>query len=71
MAFVVTAPRTLDDAETTELCALENHFQIISESDPDLFYYSEGDDISDESVEDEEMPSELLKLLVKVYQHNL
>ena len=71
MAFVVTAPRTLDDAETTELYALENHFQIISESDPDLFYYSEGDDISDESVEDEEMPSELLKLLVKVYQHNL
>ena len=33
MAIVVTAPRTVDDADTTELYALEKHFKIISEGD--------------------------------------
>ena len=31
MAFVVTAPGTVDDADTTELYALEKRFKNISE----------------------------------------
>jgi hypothetical protein len=41
MAIVVTAPRTVDDADTTELYALEKHFKIIFEGDSDYFYYRE------------------------------
>ena len=63
MAIMVTAPRTVDDVDTTELYALENHFQIISDSDPDNFYYDEGNYLLGEAAEGEVMPSELLKLV--------
>ena len=63
MAIMVTAPRTVDDVDTTELYALENHFQIISDGDPDTFYYDEGDYLLEEAAEGEVMPSELLKLV--------
>ena len=44
MAIAVTATsRIVDDADTTELCALENDFYIISDVDPYTFYYDEGD----------------------------
>ena len=59
--IVVTAPGTVDDVDTTELYTLENHFQIISDGDPDTFYYDEGDYLLDEAAEGEVMPSELLK----------
>jgi hypothetical protein len=45
MAIVVTAPGTVDGADTTELYALEKHFKIIFEGDSDYFYYGEGDDV--------------------------
>jgi hypothetical protein len=35
MAIVVTAPGTVDGADTTELNAHEIQFKIISEGDPD------------------------------------
>ena len=63
MAIVVTAPGTVDDADTTELYALEKHFKIIFEGDSDYFYYGEGDYVPEEAVEDEEMPSELFELV--------
>ena len=63
MAIVVTAPRTVDDADTTELYALEKHFKIIFEGDSDYFYYGKGDYVPEEAVEDEEMPSELFVLV--------
>ena len=69
MAIAVTAPRSVDDdTDTTELYALENHFQIISDIDPYTFYCDEGDYVLEEAAEGEVMPcfdSELLKLLVK------
>ena len=50
MAIVVTAPRTVDDADTTELYALEKHFKIISEGDSGYFYqYGEGDYVPEEA----------------------
>ena len=58
MAIMVTAPRTVD-----ELYALENHFQIISNGDPDTFYQGEGDYLLEEAAEGEVMHSELLKLV--------
>ena len=36
---MVTAPGTVNDADTTELYALEKHFKIISEGDSENFYY--------------------------------
>ena len=64
MAIAVTAPRSVDDdTDTTELYALENHFQIISNGDPYTFYYDEGDYLLEEAAEGEVMPSELLKLV--------
>ena len=63
MAIMVTAPGTVDDVDMTELYALENHFQIISDGDPDTFYYDEGDYLLEEAAEGEVMPSELLKLV--------
>ena len=63
MAIVVTAPGTVDDADTTELYALEKHFKIIFEGDSDYFYYGEGDLVPEEAVADEEMPSELFELV--------
>jgi hypothetical protein len=35
VAIVVTVPEIVDDADTTELYALEKHFKIISGGDPD------------------------------------
>ena len=52
-------PGTVDDADTTELYALEKHFKIISEDDSYYYYYAEGDYVPEEAEEDEEMPSEL------------
>ena len=63
MAIVVTASGTVDDVDTTELNTLENHFQIISDGDPDTIYYDEGDNVLEEAAEGESMPSELLKLV--------
>ena len=63
MAIVVTAPRTVDDADMTELNTFENHFQIITDGDSDNFYYDEGDNVLEEAAEGESMPSELLKLV--------
>ena len=63
MAIVVTAPRTVDDADTTELYALEKHFKIIFEGDLDYFYYGKGDDVPEEAVEDEEMHFKLFELV--------
>jgi hypothetical protein len=63
MAIVVTAPGTVDDADTTELYALEKHFKIITEGDPDYFYNGEGYYVPEEAVDDEEMPSELFELV--------
>ena len=60
--IVVTAPGTVDDVDTTELYTLENHFQIISDGDPDTFYYDEGDYVFEEAAEGEVMHSELLEL---------
>ena len=37
MAIVVTAPWNVNDADTTELNALEKLFKIISEGDLDYF----------------------------------
>ena len=45
-----TAPGTVDDADMTDLCALKKHLQIISEGDPDYFYYCEGYDIFEEAL---------------------
>ena len=60
----VFAPGTVDDAYTTELHAVENHFKIISDVDPYTFYYCEGDYVLDEDVaEGELISSELLKLV--------
>ena len=65
LSCMVTAPGTVDDVDMTELLyALENHFQIISDVDPDTFYYDEGDYLLEEAAEGEVMPcSELLKLV--------
>ena len=64
MTIMVTAPRTVDNVDTTELqYALENYFQIIFDGDPDTFYYDEGDYLLEEAAEGEVMPSELLKLV--------
>ena len=60
---VVTAPGTVDDADTTKLYALENHLQIISDADPYTFYSDKGDYVFEEAAEGEVMPSELLKLV--------
>ena len=37
MAIVVTAPWNVNDADTTELYALEKLFKIIPKGDPDYF----------------------------------
>ena len=64
MAIVlVTAPGTVDDADTTALCALEKNFKIMFEGDSDYFNYGKGDYVPEEAVEDEEMPSELFELV--------
>ena len=71
MAIVVTAPGTVDDADTTELYDIEKHFKIIFEGDSDYFYYGKGDYVPEEAVEDEEMPSVLFELVECAYWHNL
>ena len=50
MGIVVTAPGTVDDADTTELYALKNHFQIISDAYPYTFYQFGSDMVVDEMV---------------------
>ena len=52
MAIAVRAPRTVDDAATTELCPLENHFQVISDGDAETCYYDEGDNVVKEAAEE-------------------
>ena len=50
MGIVVTAPGTVDDADTTELYAHQNHFQIISDAYPYTFYQFGSDMVVDEMV---------------------
>ena len=67
MAITVIAPGTVDedDADTAELYALENHFQILSDGDQGTFYYDEGNYVLEEAAEGEvRMPSEFLKLVL-------
>ena len=63
MAIMVKALGTVDYADTTKLYAVENHFKILSEGDPEFFYHSEGDYVIEEAAENEVMPSELLEFL--------
>jgi hypothetical protein len=72
MAIVVTAPRTVDNTDITELHALEKCIKITSEGDPDYFYYGgESNYILDEAAVDDERCLQSSLILHQSYGHNL